>query len=162
VPAAVLMAILGGDDPGILLTVRAPHLRKHAGQISFPGGRIEDHDADAEVAALREAHEEIGLDPATVDVIGRLPDQIVLTGFRITPIVGRIVGRFDARPDPGEVSEIFVLPLSHLLDPRNLQTYRRDVGGTEVEMRDIRFGSHRIWGATAGILLTFREYALAD
>ena len=162
VPAAVLVAILDGAEPGILLTVRAPHLRKHAGQISFPGGRIEADDSDATKAALREAQEEIGLDPSRVELIGRLPDQIVLTGFRITPVVGRVIGPFAPRPDPGEVSEVFVLPVSQLLDPRNHQTYRRDVGGTEVEMRDIRYGTHRIWGATAGILLTFREYAIAD
>ena len=162
VPAAVLLALLEGDDPGILLTVRAAHLRKHAGQISFPGGRIEREDADAAQAALREAQEEIGLQPAAVQLIGCLPDQIVLTGFRITPVVGRVIGPFAPRPDPGEVSAVFSLPLSQLLDVRNHQTYRRDVGGTEVEMRDIRYGAHRIWGATAGILLTFREYLLAD
>jgi hypothetical protein len=91
-----------------------------------------------------------------------LPDQWVLTGFRITPVVGRIKGPFEPRPDPGEVSEVFELPFSHLLDERNHQTYHRDVAGTAVAMRDIRYGAHRIWGATAGILLTLREYALED
>lgn len=162
VAAAVLVALVDREDPGILLTVRSPHLRKHAGQISFPGGRIEADDADAAEAALREAREEIGLDPARVEVFGRLPDQLVLTGFRITPVVGRLASGFVPRPDPQEVSEVFELPLSQLLDDRNHQTYRREIGGREVEMRDIRYGTHRIWGATAGILLTLREYLLAD
>lgn len=162
VPAAVLVAFVEREDPGILLTVRAPHLRKHAGQVSFPGGRIEAADGGVIAAALREAEEEIGLAPTGVEVIGCLPDQIVLTGFRITPVVGRIAAGFVPRPDPQEVSEVFELPLSSVLDTRNHQTYRRDISGIEVEMQDIRHGAHRIWGATAGILLTLREYALVD
>ena len=160
VPAAVLVGFLEREDPGILLTVRAAHLRQHAGQISFPGGRIEAGDADPAAAALREAHEEIGLAPQGVTVIGQLPDQIVLTGFRITPVVARIDAPFAPRLDPSEVQELFELPLSQLLDTRNHQVYRRSIGGTELDMRDIRYGHHRIWGATAGILLTLREYAL--
>ena len=160
VPAAVLVCFIEREDPGILLTVRAAHLRKHAGQISFPGGRIEASDADAAAAALREAQEEIGLAPQGVTVIGQLPDQIVLTGFRITPVVARVDASFAPRLDPGEVQELFELPLSQLLDSANHQTYRRNIAGTELDMRDIRFGRHRIWGATAGILLTLREYAL--
>jgi 8-oxo-dGTP pyrophosphatase MutT (NUDIX family) len=160
VPAAVLVAFIDrGADPGILLTVRAAHLRKHGGQISFPGGRIEPGDADPAAAAMREAYEEIGLPPQGVTVVGQLPDQIVLTGFRITPVVARIETPFVPRLDPSEVQELFELPLSQLLDVANHQTYRRTLAGTEVDMRDIRFGRHRIWGATAGILLTLREYA---
>ena len=160
VPAAVLVGFIEREDPGILLTVRAAHLRKHAGQISFPGGRIEASDANAAAAAIREAHEEIGLAPQGVTVLGQLPDQIVLTGFRITPVVARIDASFAPRLDPGEVQELFELPLSQLLDTANHPTYRRSIAGTELDMRDIRFGRHRIWGATAGILLTLREYAL--
>jgi 8-oxo-dGTP pyrophosphatase MutT (NUDIX family) len=156
----VLVGFIEREDPGILLTVRAAHLRKHAGQISFPGGRIEASDADPAAAAIREAHEEIGLAPQGVTVIGQLPDQIVLTGFRITPVVARIDASFAPRLDPSEVQELFELPLSQLLDATNHQAYRRNIAGTELDMRDIRFGRHRIWGATAGILLTLREYAL--
>jgi 8-oxo-dGTP pyrophosphatase MutT (NUDIX family) len=160
VAAAVLVGFVEREDPGILLTVRATNLRQHAGQISFPGGRIEADDASPAAAAVREAQEEIGVDPAGVRVIGQLPDQIVLTGYRITPVVARIEGVFEPRLDPGEVQELFELPLSRLLDSSHHETYRRSIGGTELEMRDIRFGRHRIWGATAGILLTLREYAL--
>ena len=159
--AAVLIGFQEyAGEPAILLTVRAGHLRKHAGQISFPGGRIEASDADPAAAAIREAHEEIGLAPQGVTVIGQLPDQIVLTGFRITPVVARVDASFAPRLDPSEVQELFELPLSQLLDTANHQTYRRSIAGTELDMRDIRFGHHRIWGAPAGILRTLREYAL--
>lgn len=161
-PAAVLVAFIDHEaDPGILLTVRAPHLRQHAGQISFPGGRIEAGDADAAAAALREAHEEIGLEPGQVQILGQLPEQLVLTGFCITPVVARINQSFTPRLDPGEVQELFELPLSQLLDAANQQFHQRDIGGVGVEMRDIHYGTRRIWGATAGILLTLREYAIA-
>lgn len=159
-PAAVLIGLTGGEEEaGILLTVRAAHLRHHAGQIAFPGGRIEAMDDGPAAAALREAHEEVGLDPGMVEVVGYLPDQLVLTGFRITPVVARIAGPFTARPDQREVQDCFVMPWTQLLDPRSQVEVQRPILGQVLSMRDIHFGSHRIWGATAGILLTLLELA---
>jgi 8-oxo-dGTP pyrophosphatase MutT (NUDIX family) len=161
-PAAVLIGLLEeGGDPGILLTERAGHLRQHAGQISFPGGAIDAADTDPAAAALREAHEEVGLAPRQVEVVGYLPDQIVLTGFRITPVVARINGPFTPQLDAAEVASSFVLPFSALLDPANQRAVLRSIGGIEVEVRDLHFGAHRIWGATAGMLFALRTLALS-
>lgn len=161
-PAAVLIGLLEqSGNPGILLTERAGHLRQHAGQISFPGGAIEAADTDPAAAALREASEEVGLASDQVQVVGYLPDQIVLTGFRITPVIGRITGPFLPRLDAAEVAGCFVLPFSVLLDPASERPTRRSIGGIEVDVRDLQFGSHRIWGATAGMLFALRELALS-
>jgi 8-oxo-dGTP pyrophosphatase MutT (NUDIX family) len=160
-PAAVLIALTGqsdGAEAGILLTVRAAHLRHHAGQIAFPGGRIEARDRTPAEAALREAQEEVGLDPKQVELLGYLPDQMVLTGFRITPVVARISGVFTPQPDHREVQDCFVLPWRQLLDPANQVEVQRSILGQAVTMRDIHYGEHRIWGATAGILLTLLEW----
>jgi 8-oxo-dGTP pyrophosphatase MutT (NUDIX family) len=157
-PAAVLIALTGeGAHAGILLTVRAAHLRHHAGQIAFPGGRIEATDEDPAAAALREAQEEVGLRPDAVDVIGYLPDQLVLTGFRITPVVARISAPFVPRPDHREVQDCFVLPWMQLLDPASQVEVQRPILGQTLSMRDIHYREHRIWGATAGILLTLLD-----
>lgn len=159
-PAAVLIALTGdGAEAGILLTVRAAHLRHHAGQIAFPGGRIEATDKGPAAAALREAEEEVGLDARAAEVVGYLPDQLVLTGFRITPVVARITGRFSPRPDHREVQDCFVLPWERLLDPASQVEVQRAILGQSLTMRDIHFAGHRIWGATAGILLTVLELA---
>jgi 8-oxo-dGTP pyrophosphatase MutT (NUDIX family) len=158
--AAVLIGLnRGGDDPGILLTVRADHLRHHAGQISFPGGRIEAGDAGPAAAALREAQEEIGLPVAATSVVGYLPDQIVLTGFRITPVIALLPAQFTPRIDNAEVQGIFELPLSVLLDCASHHETRRSYAGIDVSVRDIHFGEHRIWGATAGMLLSLYDLA---
>ena len=160
-PAAVLIPLVDRPEgPHILLTVRASHLRHHAGQIAFPGGRIELEDADPAAAALREAEEEIGLEPARVQVLGYLPDQLILTGFRVTPVVAHVTPGFTLRYDPGEVQETFELPWSHLIDARHHHAYRRQLAGMELEVRDILFGEHKIWGATAGMLFCLREWAL--
>ncbi len=161
-PAAVLIGLVERDaEPSILLTVRSSQLRHHAGQISFPGGRIEPDDAGPAAAALREAEEEIGLTSDHVEVVGYLPDHLILTGFRVTPVVARVRPGFSLRYDPGEVQQTFELPWSCLLDERNHRSDRRVFAGTEVEVRDIHFGSHRIWGATAGMLLCLRDLALS-
>jgi 8-oxo-dGTP pyrophosphatase MutT (NUDIX family) len=159
-PAAVLIGVQEGDDPGILLTVRAEHLRQHAGQIAFPGGTIEADEGPAE-AALREAAEEIGLERQHADVVGYLPDQMVLTGFRITPVVARIAGDFVPRPDHMEVQQAFILPLTVLLDPGNHHPVRRSIGGVEFDVRDLHYQTHRVWGATAGMLFALYELARA-
>jgi 8-oxo-dGTP pyrophosphatase MutT (NUDIX family) len=156
--SAVLIGLVQGNDgPGVLLTVRAAHLRHHAGQIAFPGGVVEAADADLATAALREAQEEVGLAPEHARVIGYLPDHIVLTGFRITPVVADISASFEPRPDRSEVEQCFVLPLSTLLDCSSHRAARRHIAGIEVDVRDIHYGDHQIWGATAGMLFSLRE-----
>jgi 8-oxo-dGTP pyrophosphatase MutT (NUDIX family) len=160
-PAAVLIGLQEGDHPGVLLTVRAEHLRQHAGQIAFPGGTIEPDDSGPADAALREAAEEVGLPRGQAEVIGYLPDQMVLTGFRITPVIARIAPDFVPRPDHMEVREAFVLPLAELFDPANHHPVRRSIGGVEFDVRDLHYGAHRVWGATAGMLFALYELARA-
>jgi 8-oxo-dGTP pyrophosphatase MutT (NUDIX family) len=158
--AAVLIGLREPlDDPGILLTVRAGHLRSHAGQISFPGGVVEPTDVDIAASALREAQEEVGLAPTQAAIIGHLPDQLVFTGFRITPVVARLAADFTPRPVEQEVQEAFMMPLSALLDRANHVRTRRQIGGIEFEVRDLQYGTHRIWGATAGMLFALYELA---
>jgi 8-oxo-dGTP pyrophosphatase MutT (NUDIX family) len=158
-PAAVLIGVQEGDDPGILLTVRAEHLRQHAGQIAFPGGTIEAGDGGPAEAALREAAEEVGLQRHHASVVGFLPDQMVLTGFRITPVVARVSSDFVPRPDHMEVQQAFMLPLKALLDPANHHPVRRSIGGVEFDVRDLHYDTHRVWGATAGMLFALYELA---
>jgi 8-oxo-dGTP pyrophosphatase MutT (NUDIX family) len=161
-PAAVLIALQNAAaGPGILLTLRAGHLRQHAGQIAFPGGAIDAADAGPAEAALREAWEEVGLASADAQVIGFLPDQIMLTGFRITPVIARIADDFVPRVDAAEVQSCFTLPFAALLDAANERPATRSIGGIEVAIRDLQFGEHRIWGATAGMLFALRALALS-
>lgn len=161
--AAVLVGLIEpvGAAPGIFLTVRASHLRQHAGQIAFPGGTIDAADAGAAAAALREAEEEVGLPRDAAEVLGYLPDQIVLTGFRITPVVARLPADFTPRLASDEVQSSFVLPFEVLLDPGTEVAVSRKVAGIDVAVRDLQFGEHRIWGATAGMLLQLRALAVA-
>jgi 8-oxo-dGTP pyrophosphatase MutT (NUDIX family) len=160
--AAVLIGLIERQSgPGILMTVRAGHLRHHAGQIAFPGGSIDLTDQGPAAAALREAREEVGLDAAEVEVIGYLPDQIVLTGFRITPVIARIPGHFEPALDNAEVESCFVLPFAALLDSANVLPATRSIGGIEVAVRDLQYAEHRIWGATAGMLFALRALALS-
>jgi 8-oxo-dGTP pyrophosphatase MutT (NUDIX family) len=153
-PAAVLVGLVDREGgPALLLTQRTEHLRDHAGQICFPGGRIEPDDASAAAAALREAGEEIGLDPARVAIIGQLPPYQTVTGFRIDPVVGWISPPFELRPDPYEVAEAFEVPLHFVLDPENhrRQSYRR--GPVTRAYYVLPYQGRFIWGATAGILV---------
>jgi 8-oxo-dGTP pyrophosphatase MutT (NUDIX family) len=156
--AAVLVPLVErGNGPALLLTRRAEHLKDHAGQISFPGGRIEPHDQDAAQAALREADEEVGIGAADVEVLGYLDTYLTGTGFAVTPVVGRVSANASPQANPEEVAEVFEVPLAYLIDPRNHGATSRDVGGTSMEFFEIAYGRHRIWGATAGIIVGFYE-----
>ena len=151
-PAAVLVPIIHGPEPGILLTKRTATLSSHAGQVAFPGGRI-DPGEDALAAALREAEEEIGLPRRLVEVTGRLPDYMTGTGFQITPVVGLVAPGFVPAPSAAEVEEVFVLPLSVLLDPAAPEKRRAVWKGREREFWVWPHTRHYIWGATAAILV---------
>jgi 8-oxo-dGTP pyrophosphatase MutT (NUDIX family) len=155
-PAAVLIPLIEGERLTVLLTQRASELRTHGGQVSFPGGRIEAHDGTPQAAALREAREEIGLDARFVSIAGYLPDHVVITGFRITPVVGFVRPGFELSPDRSEVQRTFEVPVDYIFDARNFRRQPRRLmrSGEEVEFCDIPFGEHVIWGATAGMLLT--------
>jgi 8-oxo-dGTP pyrophosphatase MutT (NUDIX family) len=156
VPAAVLVALV--DRPEgltVLLTERASQLTKHAAQISFPGGRLEESDPDIASAAVREAQEEIGLDPERVRVFGYLPDHLVISGFRVTPVLSLVTLPFSLVPNPAEVAEVFEVPLSHVFDRSNHKARLRRVGDEDLLLYDIPWQGQNIWGATAGMLLTF-------
>ena len=142
----------------MLFTERAAHLKDHAGQISFPGGRLAHPGESAVDAALREAREEIGLDPNDVEILGALDDLLTGTGFLIKPMVGYVAGgRFVARPDPTEVASVFEVPLDFLCEPATIAVTYRDRLGTRFRTYEVEHGGYRIWGATAAILVNFRD-----
>ena len=154
IPAAVLFSIVLRDDgPSVLLTQRNADLRDHPGQISFPGGRVEREDRSPADTALREAEEEIGLDPACVEVVGYLPAYRTVTGFCVTPVVAIVTPPFDLQPDPGEVAEVFEVPLSFLLDAANHQRHTIQFQGKPRDFYAVPYKDRFIWGATAGIIL---------
>jgi len=162
VPAAVLVPLVERTTGWtVLLTERSAALRAHAGQISFPGGRIDAEDADAWAAALRETEEEIGLSADKIEFAGFLPDHLVASGFRITPVVGFVNPEHDLRLAAAEVHDAFEVPLAFLFDAANHRSRLRRLGGLEVETTDIPFGERTIWGATAGMLMSFRRLVLA-
>ena len=153
VAAAVLVPIVLGPAPGILLTKRTAHLTAHAGQVAFPGGRIDPGDASAEAAALREAQEEIGLAPDRPELLGRLPDYVTGTGYRITPVLALLPEGLAFTPSPAEVEAIFTLPLTVLLDPAAPERRRAEFRGRKREFWVWPHEQHYIWGATAAILV---------
>ena len=162
-PAAVLVAVVERAGAlSVLLTRRAERLARHAGQISFPGGRADPGDGSPQRTALREAEEEIGLPAASVEVAGRLDDYLVGTGYRISPVVGFVAAPPVFTPDTREVAEIFEVPLPFVLEPAN---YRRDgltVNGVERRFYVLPYEAYHIWGATAAILVNFRDVVRAS
>lgn len=148
-PASVLLAL---QDDRLWLTKRASGLRHHPGQIALPGGKLDPCDADATTCALREAEEEVGLSPASVEVLGVLPLHLSGTGFAITPVVGAITAPFTPFAQAGEVEETFTVPLSHVLDLSRYTRHRRVWRGQTRDYWSVPYGPHYIWGATAGIL----------
>ena len=153
--AAVLIPIVDdGTQAGILLTQRAEDLKTHGGQISFPGGRCEPDSEEPQETALRESEEEIGLPRRLVDVIGYLPDHLVISGYQVTPVVALIRPGFQPVPDPLEVADVFSLPLEFLFDPANHRTRTRKFPDGDIEIYDLTYGTRSVWGATAGMLMT--------
>lgn len=152
-PAGVLVAFVQmGGQPHVILTKRASHLKHHPGQIAFPGGKQDEGDADVTAAALREAHEEIGLHPDAVEVLGTLPSHETVTGFTVTPVLARVTGPFSPVPEPGEVDEVFFVPLSHVSDFARFSIQGRRWRGMKRYYFTVPFGPYYIWGATARIL----------
>jgi 8-oxo-dGTP pyrophosphatase MutT (NUDIX family) len=151
-PAAVLIAITDRADPGVILTVRREHLRTHAGQIAFPGGRLDEGEEPA-AAALREANEELGLDPALVELAGRLDEYRTVTGYVVTPVIGVVPPELPLRPHEHEVADWFEAPLAYLLDATNQQVETAVFAGLERRYWQIGWNGRRIWGATAAMLV---------
>lgn len=163
VPAAVLVPIVVRPAGlTVLLTQRTVHLTRHSGQISFPGGRADPGDPSPEFTALREAREEVGLAAERVEVVARLAEYLVRTGYRVTPVVGLVTPPFDLAPDPREVADVFEVPLAFVLDPANHRRETRELNGRTVGFYVMDFGPRRIWGATAGMLVNlYRQLAAA-
>jgi len=152
-PAAVLMPIIETRDGAqVILTKRSARLKHHPGQVAFPGGRIDDTDADAVAAALRESQEEIGLEPENVEILGQLPTHETVTSYTVTPFVGRVRAPFSPVPEAGEVAEVFSVPLPFLLDPARYRIERRRWRGVWRSYYVAPYGPYYIWGATARML----------
>ena len=156
--AAVLIAVVDAPTgPRLILTRRSAALKHHPGQIAFPGGKIDPADATPRAAALREAEEEVGLDPGNVEVLRELPAHETVTGFTVTPVLARVVAPFAWRPEAGEVDEVFTVPLAHVLDPSNYSVQARVWRGGLRRYYAVPWGPYYIWGATARILRGLAE-----
>jgi 8-oxo-dGTP pyrophosphatase MutT (NUDIX family) len=162
-PAAVLVAVVDRPSPTVILTERPKTMRKHPGQISFPGGRIDPEDDGPVAAALREAEEEIALPRGSVDVIGAADLYRTVTGFEVTPIVGVVPPGLSLMPQPGEVAAMFEAPLHYLLDPRHQMVRTAQWQGRERSYYEIDWEGRRIWGATAAMIVNLsRRLELAE
>lgn len=151
-PAAVLVAVTERSEPGVILTVRRPDMRTHAGQIAFPGGRIDGDETPAQ-AAVREAWEELGLDPSRVELVGELDPYLTVTGFRVTPVLGTAPADLRLAPHEAEVSDWFEAPLAHLLDRRNHVPEQVVFEGRQRHYYRIGWNGRNIWGATAAMIV---------
>ncbi len=156
--AGVLVPVIAGaDGPRLILTKRSSALKHHPGQIAFPGGKQDEGDADVMAAALREAQEEIGLRPDSVDVLGHLPSHETVTAFNVTPVIGLVRAPFTPVPEAGEVAEVFDVPLSHVLEPQNFIVESRRWRGQRRAYFTVPYGPYYIWGATARILRAWAD-----
>ncbi|NKX44964.1 CoA pyrophosphatase [Roseicyclus persicicus] len=153
-PAAVLIGVQAGR---VILTKRASHLAHHPGQIAFPGGKVDATDADPVAAALREAQEEIGLDPGAVEVVATMPAHETVTGYMVNPVIARISEDFRPTPEPGEVAEVFRVPLPLLMDPAAYRVEHRRWRGVWRRYYVVPYGPYYIWGATARMLRTLAD-----
>jgi len=153
VPAAVLIAITDRPQPGVILTLRQASLRRHAGQISFPGGRIDPEDESPTAAALREAWEEVALDPARVDLVGTGDPYVTGSGYRIVPVIGVVPPDLPLQPHEAEVAAVFEVPLAFLTDVANHARGSREMGGRTRHFHEILWEDRRIWGITAGLIV---------
>ncbi len=161
-PAAVLIPlVLRETGLTVLLTQRTAHLRDHAGQISFPGGRCEESDRTPQAAALREAQEEVGLEPAQVELLGELPQYSTATGFTITPVVGLVRPPLNLKLDDFEVADVFEVPFEFLMDTRNHQRHQVEFQGALRAYYAMPWEGYFIWGATAGMLVSLQRFLYA-
>ena len=161
-PAGVLIAVVMPSSsemngPQVVLTKRSSHLKHHPGQIAFPGGKVDAGDRDVTAAALREAHEEVGLAPEQVEVLGLLPAHQTVTGFSMSPVLAMVRGGFDPVAEAGEVDEVFLVPLRHLTDLARYRVETRDWLGQVRRYYAVPYGPYYIWGATARILRGLAE-----
>jgi 8-oxo-dGTP pyrophosphatase MutT (NUDIX family) len=160
-PAGVLVPIIErASELTVLLTQRSAELKHHAGQVSFPGGRMEEHDADVEVTALRETHEEVGIESRHISVVGYLRTMPTITGYAVTPVVGMVSAAAELNIDKTEVEYAFEVPLSFLLNPDNDVRAERQAGDRKVPMVEFHWEGERIWGATAYMILSLRKKLL--
>lgn len=151
-PAAVLIGIRDDREQRVVLTVRTDTLQQHAGQVAFPGGRVEPDDIDVVATALRESEEEIGLAAGMVTPLGFLEAFETISGYSVTPVVARIAANAVLKPDPGEVAEVFEVPFAFFMEPANLRRYTMDFRGHRRDMVEFLHAGYRIWGVTAAIL----------
>ncbi|HRP96991.1 MAG TPA: CoA pyrophosphatase [Rhodocyclaceae bacterium] len=161
VPAAVLVPVVTRSEGlSVLLTRRTDHLHHHAGQVSFPGGRVESTDVSPVMTALRETEEEIGLDPERVELLGELAEYRTGTGFNVTPVVGLVHPPFELKLDEFEVAEAFEVPLAFLLDPANHEHHEVEFEGRLRQYYAMPYQGYFIWGATAGILVGMSRFVM--